>query len=53
MMRHLHAISDAAFESLKPSYEIQLDKLKILKEEWGSAEKECGLEEDENEDEFD
>ena len=51
MMSHLHAVSDAAFESLKPSYESVLDKLKMLKEEWDSAEKECGLEEDENEDE--
>ena len=49
MMRHLHTISDAAFESLKPSYERVLDKLKMLKEEWDIAEKECGLEEDEEE----
>ena len=51
MISHLHAVSDAAFESLKPSYESILDKLKMLKEVRGSAEKECGLEEDENEDE--
>ena len=51
MMDHLTAISDAAFESLKPSYESVLDKLKMLKEEWDSAEEECGLEEAENEDE--
>ena len=51
MMSHLHAVSDAAFESLKPSYESVLDKLKMLKEEWDSAEEECGLEEAENEDE--
>ena len=51
MMDHLTAISDAAFESLKPSYESVLDKLKMLKEEWYSAEEECGLEEAENEDE--
>ena len=44
MMDHLTAISDAAFESLKPSYESVLDK-------WDSAEEECGLEEAENEDE--
>ena len=50
-MSHLHAVSDAAFESLKPSYESVLDKLKMLKEEWDSAEEECGLEEAENEDE--
>ena len=51
MLRRLHAISDTEFESLKPSYESVLDKLKMLKEEWDSAEEECGLEEDENEDE--
>ena len=51
MMSHLHAVSDAAFESLKPSYESVLDKLKMLKEEWDRAEEECGLEETENEDE--
>ena len=51
MMSHLHAVSDAAFESLKPSYESVLDKLKMLKAEWDSAEEECGLEEAENEDE--
>ena len=51
MMDHLTAISDAAFESLKPSYESVLDKLKMLQEEWDSAEEECGLEEAENEDE--
>ena len=49
MMSHLHAVSDAAFESLKPSYENVLDKLKMLKEEWDSAEEECGLEEAESE----
>ena len=48
MMDHLTAISDAAFESLKPSYESVLDKLKMLKEEWDSAEEECGLEEAES-----
>ena len=53
MMSHLHTVSDAAFESLKPSYESVLDKLKMLKEEWDSAEKECGLEEAENKDEVD
>ena len=51
MMSHLHAVSDAAFESLKPSYESVHDKLKMLKEEWDSAEEDCGLEEAENEDE--
>ena len=49
MMSHLHAVSDAAFEPLKPSYESVLDKLKMLKEEWDSAEEECGLEEAESE----
>ena len=53
MMSRLHAVSDASFESLKTSYESVLDELKMLKEEWGSAEKECGLEDDENEDEVD
>ena len=51
MLRHLHTITDAAFESLKPSYESVLDKLNMLKEEWESADKECGLEEAENKDE--
>ena len=49
MISHLHAVSDATFESLKPSYESVLDKLKMLKEEWDSAEEECGLEEAESE----
>ena len=49
MMAGLVATSDAAFESLKPSYESVLDKLKMLKEEWDSAEEECGLEEAESE----
>ena len=49
MMAGLVAVSDAAFESLKPSYESVLDKLKMLKEEWDSAEEECGLEEAESE----
>ena len=40
MMSHLHAVSDAAFESSKPSYESVLDKLKMLKEDWDSAGKE-------------
>ena len=51
MMSHLHAVSDAAFESLKPSYESVLNELEARKEEWDSAEEECGLEEAENEDE--
>ena len=51
MMSHLHAVSDAAFESLKPSYESVLNELEARKEAWDSAEEECGLEEAENEDE--
>ena len=51
MMSHLHAVSDAAFESLKQSYESVPGKLNMLKEEWDSAKKECGLEKAENEDE--
>ena len=46
MLRHLHTISDTAFESLKPSYDSVLDKLKMLKEKWDSAEEECGLEDE-------
>ena len=49
MMSHLHAVSDAAFESLKPSYESVLNELEARKEAWDSAEEECGLEEAENE----
>ena len=49
-MSHLHAVSDAALESLKALYESVLDEMEMLKEEWDSAEKECGLEENENDD---
>ena len=38
MMTYLQTISQAAFESLKPSYENELDKLKTLKEAWVHAE---------------
>ena len=48
MLRHLHAVSDAAFESLKPSHESVLEKCYGRVD---SAEKECGIEGDENEDE--
>ena len=51
MITRLNTISDAAFESLKPSYESVLNELEARKEEWDSAEEECGLEEAENEDE--
>ena len=49
MMSHLHAVSDAAFESLKPSYESVLDQLKARKESWDDAESEANTEEEENE----
>ena len=49
MMAGLVATSDAAYESLLPSYEYVLDELEARKEEWDSAEEECGLEEAENE----
>ena len=51
MMDHLTAISDAAFESLKPSYGSVLNELEARKEAWDSAEEAWGLEEAENEDE--
>ena len=49
MMSHLHAVSDAAFESLKPSYESVLNELKARKESWDDAESEADTEEEENE----
>ena len=49
MMSHLHAVSDAAFESLKPSYESVLNELEARKEEWDDAESEANTEEEENE----
>ena len=49
MMSHLHAVSDAAFELLKPSYESVLNELEARKEEWDDAESEANTEEEENE----
>ena len=47
MMVHLTAISDSAYDSLLPSYESVLDKLKMLKEAWDDAESEANAEEEE------
>ena len=47
MMSHLHAVSDAAFESLKPSYESVLNELEARKEAWDDAESEANAEEEE------
>ena len=49
MMRHLHTISDAAYESLSASYADVLDQLKARKESWDDAESEANTEEEENE----
>ena len=49
MMNNLIAISDAAYDLLKPSYESVLDQLKTRKEEWDDAESEANTEEEENE----
>ena len=49
MMRHLHTISDAAYESLSASYTDVLDQLKARKESWDDAESEANTEEEENE----
>ena len=49
MMRHLHTISDAAYESLSASYADVLDQLKARKESWDEAESEANTEEEENE----
>ena len=49
MMTRLNTISDAAFESLKPSYESVLNELEARKEEWDDAESEANTEEEENE----
>ena len=46
MMRHLHAVSDAAFESLKPSYESVLNELKVRKDAWDEAERKAPREDD-------
>ena len=48
MMSHLHAVSDAAFESRKPSYESVLNELEARKEEWDDAESEANTEEEES-----
>ena len=47
MMSHLHAVSDAAYESLLSLYADVLDKLKMLKEAWDDAESEANAEEEE------
>ena len=49
MMASLSAISDAAYDLLKPSYESVLDQLKARKESWDDAESEANTEEEENE----
>ena len=49
MMASLSAISDAAYDLLKPSYESALDQLKARKESWDDAESEANTEEEENE----
>ena len=46
MMSHLHAVSDAAFESLKPSYESVLNELKVRKDAWDEAERKAPREDD-------
>ena len=46
MMAGLVATSDAAFESLKPSYESVLNELEARKEAWDDAESEANAEED-------
>ena len=45
MMVHLTAIGDTAYDSLLPSYESVLDKLKMLKEAWDDAESEANADE--------
>ena len=51
MMTHIQSISDAAFESLKHSYENELDKLKTVKEAWDQVENEYRLEKNDEGDE--
>ena len=46
MMDHLTAISDAAFESLKPSYESVLNELEVRKDAWDEAERKAPREDD-------
>ena len=48
MMSHLHAVSDAAFESLKPSYGSVLNELEARKEAWDDAESEANAEDKTN-----
>ena len=48
MMAGLVAVSDAAFESLKPSYEYVLDELGARKEAWDDAESEANAEDKTN-----
>ena len=48
MMAGLVAVSDAAFESLKPSYEYVLDELEARKEAWDDAESEANAEDKTN-----
>ena len=45
MVNNLITISDAAFESLKPSYESVLNELEARKEAWDDAESEANAEE--------
>ena len=49
MMASRSAISDAAYDLLKPSHESVLDQLKVRKESWDDAESEANTEEEENE----
>ena len=49
MMAGLVATSDAAYESLLPSYEYVLDELEARKEAWDDAESEANAEEEEEE----
>ena len=44
MMTYIQSISEAAVDSLKPSYENELDKLKSLKEAWDHVANEYRLE---------
>ena len=48
MMAGLVAVSDAAFESLKPSYEYVLDELEARKEAWDDAESEANADDKTN-----
>ena len=46
MMTRLNTISDAAFESLKPSYESVLNELEVRKDAWDEAERKAPREEE-------